>query len=64
MAEPYRPSNGTEGEMFQEQWCEKCEHDLAARKGGPPYGCLVWPTFIDNLYNSPLKVYSFPFKVY
>jgi hypothetical protein len=24
---PYRPSNGTEGEIFMEQWCERCQHD-------------------------------------
>lgn len=23
----YRPSNGTEGEMFQEQYCYRCRHD-------------------------------------
>ena len=25
--EPYRPSNGTEGEMFMEIFCAKCIHD-------------------------------------
>ena len=24
---PYRPSNGTEGEVFQERFCEQCIHD-------------------------------------
>jgi len=24
---PYRPSNGTEGDMFQEKFCEKCVYD-------------------------------------
>ena len=24
---PYRPSNGTEGEMFQEQFCHRCRRD-------------------------------------
>lgn len=24
---PYRPSNGTEGEMFQERYCYRCVHD-------------------------------------
>ena len=23
----YRPSNGTEGDMFQALWCERCVHD-------------------------------------
>lgn len=25
----YRPSNGTEGEMFQALWCERCKADAA-----------------------------------
>lgn len=24
---PYRPSNGTEGEMFQDRWCANCKKD-------------------------------------
>jgi len=24
---PYRPSNGSEGEWFQSEFCEKCERD-------------------------------------
>lgn len=27
---PYRPSNGTEGEIFEAQWCARCERDRAA----------------------------------
>ena len=27
MRKPYRPSNGTEGMMFQEVFCDKCKHD-------------------------------------
>lgn len=29
MSEPYYPSNGTEGDIFQAQWCENCQHDRA-----------------------------------
>ena len=29
----YRPSNGTEGEMFMEQFCYKCVHDKAYQDG-------------------------------
>lgn len=29
--EPYRPSNGTEGEFFQEAWCYRCARDTEAR---------------------------------
>ena len=25
--EPYRPSNGTEGEIFRQKWCDRCEKD-------------------------------------
>lgn len=25
---PYRPSNGTEGEMFMSAWCERCVKDV------------------------------------
>lgn len=28
---PYRPSNGTEGDMFQEGWCAHCKRDKAFR---------------------------------
>lgn len=24
---PYMPSNGTEGEWFESQWCADCHHD-------------------------------------
>ena len=24
---PYRPSNGTEGEAFQDRWCARCTRD-------------------------------------
>ena len=30
----YRPSNGSEGEMFQALFCEECVHDAAFRKTG------------------------------
>ena len=26
--EPYRPSNGTEGEIFRDRWCDRCEKDV------------------------------------
>lgn len=28
---PYRPSNGTEGEIFMSQWCARCNKDAAHR---------------------------------
>ena len=27
----YRPSNGSDGELFEEDWCAKCIHDAAFR---------------------------------
>lgn len=29
---PYRPSNGTEGELFYENWCADCRRDAAYRR--------------------------------
>ena len=33
--EPYRPSNGTEGLMFFEQWCSRCKKDDTFRRDDP-----------------------------
>ena len=30
MTNPYRPSNGTEGDIFTSNWCAICTKDLAA----------------------------------
>lgn len=36
----YRPSNGTEGDYFQEAWCARCKADRAYREsGGKEAGC-------------------------
>jgi hypothetical protein len=42
-ARPYRPSNGTEGECFMEQWCHCCVLDRAARDEAcdPSEGCRI-----------------------
>jgi hypothetical protein len=29
---PYRPSNGTEGMIFMDCWCDRCERDRAFRE--------------------------------
>jgi hypothetical protein len=44
--EPYRPSNGTEGEFFQERWCEHCRADkdfreAFAQNGSGDGGCSI-----------------------
>ena len=31
----YRPSNGTEGQIFFENWCYHCARDKAMREGQP-----------------------------
>lgn len=34
---PYRPSNGTEGEIFMGAWCANCAHD----SDDTEFGCMV-----------------------
>lgn len=29
---PYRPSNGSEGDMFRDQWCERCSKAQRCRR--------------------------------
>lgn len=29
---PYRPSNGSEGECFRDEFCDQCEHDRLYRE--------------------------------
>jgi hypothetical protein len=41
--EKYRPSNGTEGEMFQERWCHQCTKDTE----GDPCNILTSAFFFD-----------------
>ena len=38
---PYRPSNGTEGEIFMSAWCAKCVRDRPQRGGNPFDGCEI-----------------------
>ena len=37
MSEQYQPSNGTEGAMFMNAWCRRCQRDKAMREGAPFY---------------------------
>jgi len=37
----YRPSNGTEGEIFMSQWCARCSRDRARREGDAFDGCEI-----------------------
>ncbi len=34
---PYRPSNGTEGDMFSASFCDLCARDAEARKAEPDF---------------------------
>jgi hypothetical protein len=45
--EPYRPSNGTEGEMFMADWC-----DLCAKEAGPNRCEILTATFCHQV-NDP-----------
>ena len=39
---PYRPSNGTEGEFFYDDWCARCERERAFRGGDTAAGCPIF----------------------
>ncbi len=39
-------SNGTEGEMYKEQWCERCIHD-----GHGENACPVWTMHLTYNYD-------------
>jgi hypothetical protein len=42
VTKPYRPSNGEEGLMFQEAWCDRCMRDRAFRESdGNAEGCSI-----------------------
>lgn len=37
--QPYRPGNGTEGELFIDSWCAQCERDHGMMAGLPLEEC-------------------------
>lgn len=49
----YQPSNGTEGMWFTGEWCDRCRHDEAARKGRPEDGCKILAHTMCLDYNDP-----------
>ncbi len=55
MTKPYRPSNGTEGECFYENWCLHCSRDAAFRDDPDSGdGCpIVASTYVFEI-NDPL----------
>lgn len=40
-------SNGTEGEMYREQYCDRCIHGQDQEKG-----CAVWDLHLQHNYES------------
>lgn len=51
---PYHPSNGTEGELFMDAFCERCVHDAVyQRTNSPGTGCpIIVATMLED-YDSP-----------
>lgn len=48
--EPYRPSNGTQGADFQDQWCCHCQRDAAFQADPNAEGCeIVAATFCYDI---------------
>lgn len=52
----YRPSNGTEGEIFQGDWCSRCERDRPSREGDPSEGCSI----LVKVYALPIDDPAYP----
>ena len=50
--EKYQPSNGTEGDMFREQWCEQCSKDNFNEDTGEG-GCLILANVLFHLVTDP-----------
>lgn len=51
MPYPYRPSNGTEGEIFMERFCYRCKRDAAFQENQDgEYGCpIILATMTHNV---------------
>ncbi|MHC4566634.1 MAG: hypothetical protein ACYTE3_12850 [Planctomycetota bacterium] len=41
MTKPYRPSNGTEGMIFEEEFCLQCKKDRYHETQDPADGCNI-----------------------
>lgn len=47
---PYRPSNGTEGIVFDNAWCANCQHDAAWREDDHAEPCdILSRTFVYSI---------------
>ena len=56
----YRPSNGTEGDAFENMYCDKCLH--FSDKYGCPIQLLVFATDIEdeNYHNQSISFWRKP----
>ena len=50
---PYRPSNGTEGAIFDDAWCARCEHDAAWRRDESAVPCDILSRSLAYGINDP-----------
>lgn len=49
---PYRPSNGSEGEIFYHAWCAECAHDDIYRRT-QENGCPIWADALAYASDDP-----------
>ncbi|MDP2816301.1 MAG: hypothetical protein Q8O19_06445 [Rectinemataceae bacterium] len=49
----YRPSNGTEGDYFYENWCFRCKRDQGFRDGLSNDGCRILADTMAYLADDP-----------
>lgn len=54
---PYRPSNGTEGDLFDDSYCDNCKRESEYRskplEGIPGQGCRILAAVLWNGVESP-----------
>lgn len=51
---PYYPSNGTEGDFFLANWCEKCVYWNRAQLHGQDVGCAIYAeSFLLGSHDRP-----------
>jgi hypothetical protein len=49
---PYRPGNGFEGSIFDDNWCSRCQHDAAWREDPSEFACdILSRTLLYNIDN-------------
>ena len=45
----YRPSNGTEGNMFMDLWCNYCKREIAYQEERDPPCAIMLGTFVFDV---------------